>query len=102
MIFEIDPLITEEQPDEIEGQEETSDKLQKYMASSDLLDDQKEVSLLKLIGVPPPAARNQNLALQNQKTDMGNNNQLLPENMLDIGAAKDKVLMGIQKTQQIN
>ncbi len=63
MIFEMDPLITEEQPDEIEGQAETSDKLQKFMESRDPLEDEKEVSLLKLIGVPQPGARNQNLAL---------------------------------------
>jgi hypothetical protein len=29
---------------------------------------------------------------------MGNNNQLVPENLLNIGAAKDRVLSGIQKT----
>jgi hypothetical protein len=52
MIFEMDPLITEEQPDEIEGQAETSDKLQKFMESRDPLEDEKEVNLLKLIGVP--------------------------------------------------
>ncbi len=63
MIFEMDPLITEEQPDEIEGQAETSDKLQKFMESRDPLEDEKEVNLLKLIGVPQPGARNQNLAL---------------------------------------
>lgn len=63
MIFEMDPLITEEQPDEIEGQAETSDKLQKFMESRDPLEDEKEINLLKLIGVPQPGARNQNLAL---------------------------------------
>lgn len=95
MIFELDPLITEEQPDEIEEQAETSEKLQKFMEYRDPSEDLKEVSLLKTIGVPPPAARNQNLALQAQKTDAGNNNQLVPENMINIDFAKDKVLSGI-------
>lgn len=63
MIFEMDPLITEEQPDEIEGQVETTEKLSKFMESRDPLEDEKEVNLLKLIGVPQPGARNQNLAL---------------------------------------
>lgn len=67
-------MITEEQPDEIEGQVETNEKLQKFMESRDPLEDLKEVSLLKTIGVAPPGARNQSLALQNQKTDMGNGN----------------------------
>jgi hypothetical protein len=47
MIFEVDPLITEEQPDEIEGQVETNEKLQKFMEYSDPLDELKEVNLLK-------------------------------------------------------
>ena len=63
MIFEMDPLITEEQPDEIEGQVETTEKLSKFMESRDPLEDEKEVNLLKMIGVPQPGARNQNLAL---------------------------------------
>lgn len=52
MIFELDPLITEEQPDEIEEQAETSEKLQKFMEYRDPSEDLKEVSLLKTIGVP--------------------------------------------------
>jgi hypothetical protein len=62
---------------------------------------QEEVNLIKKIGVPPPGARNNNLALTTQKTDFGNN-QLVPENMLDIGLEKERVLQGIQKNQQIN
>lgn len=97
MIFENDPLLTEDHPDEIEGQVETSDKLQKFMLAKDPNQDLEEISLLKQIGVAPPGARNQNLGLQTQKTDMGNN-QLLPENMIDIGVAQDRVMAGIQKT----
>jgi hypothetical protein len=73
MIFENDPLVTEDLPDEIEGQADTSDKLQRFIFEKDPNQDLEEISLLKKIGVPPPGARNQNLALQNQKTDLGNN-----------------------------
>ena len=64
--------------------------------------NEKEGNLLKMIGVPAPSARNQNLAMQSQRTDMGNNNQIVPENMINLGASHDKVLTDILRTQRIN
>jgi len=33
---------------------------------------------------------------------MGNNNQIVPENMINLGASHDKVLTDILRTQRIN
>ena len=60
------------------------------MDHSGLEEIKEEENLLKKIGVPPPGARNNNLAITNQVTEIGNN-QLVSENMINIGIVKDKV-----------